>query len=63
MNRNAVSEALAFHTPDAEFGDFMTWATAHAADELNRLMPGGLFRYDGEAAEDWLELLARYAVR
>ena len=53
-------------TPEsqAEFegrvGEFMGWAAQAAADDVGRLMPNGLFRYDASAALVWLELLQRY---
>ena len=45
------------------YGEFMTWAGAEAPDELARLLPEGLFQYDPESAEAWMNLLARYQAR
>ena len=45
------------------YGEFMTWAGEEAPEEVARLMPDGLFRYDRVSAEAWLQLLRRYAAR
>jgi len=45
---------------EARVREFMGWAAEYAPDDMARLLPNGVFRYDREAAEAWLDLLAVY---
>jgi hypothetical protein len=47
---------------EAKVGAFMVWAEANAP-EVTELAPGGQFRYDGESARRWLDVLERYGRR
>ena len=46
---------------EARVEAFMGWAAAYSPDDMASLLPNGVFRYDREAAEAWLDLLAVYA--
>jgi hypothetical protein len=48
---------------EGRYTEFMTWAEREAPEEVARLLPGGLFRYDMQSAEAWLELLREYYER
>ena len=44
---------------EARFGAFWRWAETNAP-EAARLAPEGLFQYNAEAAQEWLDIFARY---
>jgi len=47
---------------EAKFGAFMVWAQTNAP-EVVELAPGGQFKYDGQSAQRWLDVLERYRRR
>ncbi len=49
--------AAAFQT---RVGEFFGWAAVEAPEDLRKVMPEGVFRYDAPSARAWIALLDRY---